>query len=58
MLSCEKSLKETNRSRDDKTREEVEKSIESSSQNSCNLLVRGDGNCHHPVVCEVEEGEE
>lgn len=34
------------------------RSVESSCENSSDLLIRGDGDSHHPVVCEVEEGEE
>lgn len=43
---------------DEESGEEVEESIECCSKNGCNLVVWCDGDSHHSIICEVEEGEE
>lgn len=48
----------TYRSRNEKAREQVEEGIECRSEDGGNLMVRGDRHRHHPIVGEVEKGEE
>jgi len=48
----------TYRLEDKKAGEEIEDRVESGGKNCCNLMVRGKCDCHHPIVCEVEEREE
>jgi hypothetical protein len=48
----------TYRLEDEKAGEEIEDRVESGGKNCSNLMVRGKCDCHHPIVCEVEEREE
>ena len=48
---------ENYRSGDEETGEEVEESVGSDCQNGCYLVVWRDGDGHHSIVCEVEEGD-
>ncbi len=48
----------TYRLEDEKAGEEIEDRVESGGKNCGNLMVRGKCDCHHPIICEVEEREE
>lgn len=48
----------TYRSWDEEAGEEIEECIKCCRKDRCYLVVWRDGNSHHSVICEVEEGEE